>query len=66
MWGGYDKAGHLNVKEESLDDHRLALSKAGKRTTAVKETSIGVLEKSGSDPYFHGHHSSQVGDSGNA
>ena len=41
MWGGYDyKAGYLNVKEESLDDYRLARIKQTKEQLQLKKQAL--------------------------
>ena len=48
MWGGYDyKAGYLNVKEESLDDYRLARIKQTKEQLQLKKQALESWKKSG-------------------
>lgn len=48
MWGGYDyKAGYLNVKEESLDDYRLARVKQAKEQLQIKKQALESWKKSG-------------------
>ena len=48
MWGGYDyKAGYLNVKEESLDDYRLARIKQTKEQLQLKKQALKSWKKSG-------------------
>lgn len=48
MWGGYDyKAGYLNVKEESLDDYRLARVKQAKEQLQLKKQALKSWKKSG-------------------
>ena len=48
MWGGYDyKAGYLNVKEESLDDYRLARVKQAKEQLQLKKQALESWKKSG-------------------
>ena len=48
MWGGYDyKAGYLNVKEESLDDYRLARIKQTKEQLQLKQQALESWKKSG-------------------
>ena len=48
MWGGYDyKAGYLNVKEESLDDYRLARVKQAKEQLQLKKKTLENWKKSG-------------------
>lgn len=48
MWGGYDyKAGYLNVKEESLDDYRLARVKQTKEQLQLKKQALESWKKRG-------------------
>ena len=48
MWGGYDyKAGYLNVKEESLDDYRLARVKQAKEQLQLKKQALESWKKRG-------------------
>ena len=48
MWGGYDyKSGYLNVKEESLDDYRLARIKQTKEQLQLKKQALETWKKSG-------------------
>lgn len=48
MWGGYDyKAGYLNVKEESLDDYRLARVKQAKEQLQIKKQALESWKKRG-------------------
>ncbi|MBK4779894.1 hypothetical protein [Streptococcus lactarius] len=48
MWGGYDyKAGYLNVKEESLDDYRLARVKQAKEQLQLKKKTLESWKKRG-------------------
>ena len=48
MWGGYDyKSGYLNVKEESLDDYRLARIKQTKEQLQLKKQALESWKKSG-------------------
>ena len=48
MWGGYDyKAGYLNVKEESVDDYRLARIKQTKEQLQLKKQALESWKKSG-------------------
>ena len=48
MWGGYDyKAGYLNVKEESLDDYRLARLKQAKEQLQLKKQALESWKKRG-------------------
>ena len=48
MWGGYDyKAGYLNVKEESLDDYRLARVKQAKEQLQLKKQALEPWKKRG-------------------
>ena len=48
MWGGYDyKYGYLNVKEESLDDYRLARIKQTKEQLQLKKQALESWKKSG-------------------
>lgn len=48
MWGGYDyKAGYLNVKEESLDDYRLARVKQAKEQLQLKKQELESWKKRG-------------------
>ena len=48
MWGGYDyKSGYLNVKEESLDDYRLARIKQTKEQLQLKKKALENWKKSG-------------------
>lgn len=48
MWGGYDyKAGYLNVKEESLDDYRLAQVKQAKEQLQLKKQALESWKKRG-------------------
>ena len=48
MWGGYDyKAGYLNVKEESLDDYRLARIKQTKEQLQLKKQALESWKKRG-------------------
>ena len=48
MWGGYDyKAGYLNVKEESLDDYRLARVKQVKEQLQIKKQALESWKKRG-------------------
>lgn len=48
MWGGYEyKAGYLNVKEESLDDYRLARVKQAKEQLQLKKQALESWKKRG-------------------
>ena len=48
MWGVYDyKAGYLNVKEESLDDYRLARVKQAKEQLQLKKQALESWKKRG-------------------
>ena len=48
MWGGYQyKAGYLNVKEESLDDYRLARVKQAKEQLQLKKQALESWKKRG-------------------
>ena len=48
MWGGYDyKAGYLNVKEESIDDYRLARVKQAKEQLQLKKQALESWKKRG-------------------
>ena len=48
MWGGYDyKSGYLNVKEEGLDDYRLARIKQTKEQLQLKKQALESWKKSG-------------------
>ena len=48
MWGGYDyKSGYLNVKEEGLDDYRLARIKQTKEQLQLKKQALETWKKSG-------------------
>lgn len=48
MWGGYDyTAGYLNVKEESLDDYRLARVKQAKEQLQLKKQALESWKKRG-------------------
>ena len=48
MWGGYDyKAGYLNVKEESLDDYRLARVQQAKEQLQLKKQALESWKKRG-------------------
>ena len=48
MWGGYEyKAGYLNVKEESLDDYRLARVNQAKEQLQLKKQALESWKKRG-------------------
>lgn len=48
MWGGYEyKAGYLNIKEESLDDYRLARVKQAKEQLQLKKQALESWKKRG-------------------